>query len=107
MTIIPAWSGGKWTKAAEIIRYSNAGWQESDITAYAKLLTSVYLPQLYNGSSFNGNWELAMIDAMFGIAVFTDDVALFNHSVTFWLERYKKMGRKHLFLLMSICNNLI
>jgi hypothetical protein len=82
-----AWSALKWTRAAELIRYTNAGWASSDITAYENLLTKVYLPLMIDGSSSNGNWELSMIEAMLGIAVFNENLDLFNRAVGFWKQR--------------------
>jgi len=82
-----AWSALKWSRAAEIIRYSNAGWAQNEITQFEEMLSKVHLPLIYDGSGSNGNWELSMIEAMFGIAVFTEDWNLFNRSATFWSER--------------------
>lgn len=52
------WVGASWAKAAEIIRYSNAGWGDDDIEQFKKMLRDVYLPIVIPGSSNNGNWEL-------------------------------------------------
>ena len=52
------WAGAPWARAAEIIRYTNAGWAASDITAFENMLRNVYLPEVIVGSSSNGNWEL-------------------------------------------------
>ena len=90
-----AWASSKWPRAAEIIRYSNAGWAPADIQAFADMLNKVAVPQIYNGYKGlsyngylnNGNWELSMIEAMMGIAVFTDNHDLFNHAVLFWKQR--------------------
>jgi hypothetical protein len=82
-----AWDTEKWPRAAEIIRYSNAGWAEPDVRAFAIMLKKIYLPLIYEGSGNNGNWELSMIDGMMGIAVFTDDADLFQHATTFWRQR--------------------
>ena len=82
-----AWSAGKWTRAAEIIRYSNAGWAPADIQKFSAMLTKVVVPIIHDGSNYNGNWELTQIEAMMGIAVFTDDHALFDHAVDFWKQR--------------------
>jgi len=82
-----AWDSEKWPAAAEIIRYSNASWAESDIVAFQGMLSRVILPMINKGSGNNGNWELSMIDGLFGIAVFNDDQALFDHAVTFWQQR--------------------
>lgn len=82
-----AWGSEKWPLAAEIIRYSNAGWSSSDIQTFQNMLRNVIQPMIENGSSSNGNWELSMIDGMMGIGVFNDDQTLFNKGVTFWQQR--------------------
>jgi hypothetical protein len=43
---------------------------------------------LYAGSGSNGNWELSMIEGMIGIAVFTENLTLFNHALEFYYQRY-------------------
>ena len=52
------WAGASWVRAAEIIRYSNAGWSTADIVAFETMLRTVYVPVLSKGSDSNGNWEL-------------------------------------------------
>lgn len=52
------WAGATWPRAAEIIRYSNAGWPNEDITNFENMLRNVYLPEVIVGSNSNGNWEL-------------------------------------------------
>ena len=81
-----AWSAEKWPAAAEIIRYTYNGWAAADVTAFQKMLTTQYLPYINNnqGAGKNGNWELSMIDGMLGIAVFTEDKALFASAVSLW-----------------------
>ena len=82
-----AWSAEMWPRAAEIVRYSHAGWKPEDIQAFSDMLTKVNLPLIRNGSGANGNWELSMIEGIMGIAVFTDDRALLNHAEAMWRER--------------------
>src|SRR5262249_29671213 len=82
-----AWDASKWSRAAEIIRYSDAGWADADIQAFSDMLTNIYVPLIYDGSGNNGNWELSMIEGMMGIAVFTDDSDLLDHAMLFWRER--------------------
>jgi hypothetical protein len=82
-----AWAAEKWPRAAEIIRYSNAGWSPADIQAFSTMLTKIELPLIDKGSPANGNWELSMIEGMMGIAVFTDDRALLNHAAEMWKQR--------------------
>ena len=84
------WDAAKWPRAAEIIRYGHggsAGWLPADAAAFSNMLTNLYEPAIYAGSSSNGNWELAMIEGMMGIAVFNEDAALMQHAQTFWTQR--------------------
>ncbi|MDX1901830.1 MAG: MBG domain-containing protein [Gammaproteobacteria bacterium] len=84
------WDSEKWPRAAEIIRYGNngsAGWAQADITAFSAMLKNIYQPLIYKGSSGNGNWELTMIDAMMGIAVFNEDLPLLRYAQQMWKAR--------------------
>eukprot|EP00045_Choanoeca_perplexa_P012989 m.144645 g.144645 ORF g.144645 m.144645 type:complete len:380 (-) comp16203_c0_seq2:1058-2197(-) len=82
-----AWSAQMTTKAAELLKYNGARWQQEDQDQLAAFWKTLVLPLIVDGSTYNGNWELSMIDAMIGMAVFTNDTELFNHSVTFWRQR--------------------
>lgn len=82
-----AWDGQKWPRAAEIIRYSNAGWADSDIQQFKTMLDTAIVPQIINGSTSNGNWEISMIEALINIGVFNDEPTLFNTGVTYWKQR--------------------
>lgn len=83
-----AWSSETFPRAAEIIRYSHAGWKKEDIRDFSTLLTGVILPLIRNGDPrANGNWELSMIEGMMGIAVFTDNRALLDHAELMWEKR--------------------
>ncbi len=76
-----AWSSSKWPRAAEIIRYSNAGWSAADATAFGNMMNSAMVPLIQNGSTNNANWELSMIEGMIGIAVYNNDATLYNHAL--------------------------
>jgi hypothetical protein len=83
-----AWSAEMFPRAAEIIRYSHAGWKSTDIQEFSGLLTKVILPLICKGGPrYNGNWELSMIEGMMGIAVFTNDRALLDHAEGMWEAR--------------------
>ena len=87
-----AWSGMFYSKAAELLTYatppgswessnsriSGSPWPKDDQDAFKTMLKNVTLPLIYKGSGCNGNWELSMIDAMAGIAVFTDNIGEFQ-----------------------------
>lgn len=85
-----AWDASKWPRAAEIIRYGHegrAGWQSTDIKAFSAMLKNIYEPLIYKGSPRNGNWELSMIEAMMGIAVFNEDISLLQRAQHLWTLR--------------------
>jgi hypothetical protein len=83
-----AWSAEMWPRAAEIIRYSRAGWKRKDVQAFSDMLTKINLPLIRDGAPHNtGNWELSMIEGMMGIAVFTDDRDLLQHAEDMWRKR--------------------
>jgi hypothetical protein len=83
-----AWAGSVFPRAAEIIRYTGAGWAPADVAQFAAMLKNVYLPEVVNGAPReNGNWELSMIEASIGIAVFLDDETTFQKAVSMWRAR--------------------
>jgi hypothetical protein len=82
-----AWAAEVFPRAAEIIRYSNAGWAEADIDQFATMLTTVYLPDVVNGVDSNGNWELSMAEATINIGIFTNDQDVFEKGVSLWRKR--------------------
>ena len=82
-----AWDSQKWPRAAEIIRYSNAGWPVAQAAAFGTMLNTYMRPLLINGSTSNGNWEISMIEGLIGIGVYNDDAVAFNTGVTYWQQR--------------------
>jgi uncharacterized membrane protein len=80
-----AWAAEKWPRAAEIIRYTNAGWASTDVQAFSTMLTTHYQPILQNGAAgHDGSWELSMIDGLMGIAVFANNGTLYEIAVNMW-----------------------
>lgn len=73
------WAGSVWPRAAEIIRYTYSSWPNE--ARFATMLRTVYLPVVIVGSSSNGNWELSMMEAATGIAVFLDDRASYDRAI--------------------------
>jgi hypothetical protein len=82
-----AWTAEVFPRAAEILRYSDAGWAESDIERFAEMLRNVYLPLIQDGSKANGNWELSMIEGMMNIGIFINDQTVFSRALQMWRER--------------------
>jgi len=82
-----AWAASVFPRAAELVRHTYDGWAKRDVDAFEKMLSKVYMPLVDHGSDSNGNWELSMIEASMGIAVFLDDRAAFNTAVRLWRKR--------------------
>jgi len=83
-----AWSGAGWSRAAEIIRHTGAGWSQTGIDRFATMLRNVYLPEIINGyPSTNGNWEATMMEASIGIAVFLEDRTAYDRAVSIFRTR--------------------
>ena len=80
--LLAAWTGHLLCNAAEILRYTNAGWKSKDITAFSNMLMAVYYPLMrpYYPQA-NGNWDGAIIHSLIAIAVFTDNRPLFNNAI--------------------------
>lgn len=81
------WSAANWVRAGEIIRYSNALWADADITSFERMLRNVYIPIIINGSTQNGNWELVMMEAAIGAAVFLEDAAIYEKAMSIFAAR--------------------
>jgi len=77
------WAGASFSRAAEIIKHTHPSWPQAG--RFASTLRNVYLPEIRNGGGCtNGNWELIMMDAAVGIAVFLDDRAAFDKAIDIW-----------------------
>lgn len=79
------WSASVWPRAAEIIRYTYGNWPQ--VGRFENMLRTVYLPRVINGSNSNGNWELTMMEAAIGIAVFLEDRTAYDQAVTRFMNR--------------------
>ncbi|MFD4671363.1 alginate lyase family protein [Lentzea sp. NPDC058450] len=81
-----AWSASSWPKAAEIIKHVYGNWPNS--ARFGTMLRTVYLPEIQNGrANTNGNWELSMMEASIGIAVFLEDKAAYDKAIGIFRTR--------------------
>ncbi|KAJ4305472.1 hypothetical protein N0V90_001003 [Kalmusia sp. IMI 367209] len=89
------WVASTWARAAEIIRYTDAGWSSSSIASFEGMLRDVYLPLVREGSADNpNNIDSAMLEAAQGIAVFLDDRALYDAV----MARFKQHVASYIYL---------
>jgi parallel beta-helix repeat protein len=85
--LLAAWTGHVLCNAAEILRYSNSGWQQKDVNKFTNMLITVYYPLMrYYFPQANGNWDGAIIHSIMAIAIFTDDRKMFNNAVDHFLH---------------------
>jgi len=74
-----AWSAASFVRAAEIVRYTYDGWPKAQLDRTIAMFRTVFLPLVKGGApQAGGNWELILLDAASGIAVFLDDRPLFE-----------------------------
>ena len=77
--------GYKFVNAAEIIRYTNAGWAAADIASAEHMFKTVFYPVIQNFAPMaNGNWSLSAMMTMMGIGVFTEDHVMFQRAVDWY-----------------------
>lgn len=85
--LLAAWTGHVWCNAAEILRYTDAGWKQADIDRFTAMLLTVYYPLLrFYFPQANGNWDGAIIHSLMAIGIFTDNRALFDNAVDHFLH---------------------
>jgi hypothetical protein len=85
--LLAAWTGHLLCNAAEILRYTNSGWQQKDVDAFTNLMMTVYYPLLRNYyPQANGNWDGAIIHSVMSIAIFVDNRKIFDNAVDHFLH---------------------
>lgn len=90
--LLASWTGHVFANAAEILRYSNSGWQQKDIEQFKRMLLTVYYPtQKDFFPEANGNWDVAFANSLLCIAIFCDNREIFNATINH-LERGEGNG---------------
>ena len=86
--LVAGWCGSIFPLAAEILRASYPRWPKDKIAQFSTMLDRAFLPLLVNGNpTYNGNWELTMINGLVCIGVFNDDRASFERGLVLWRKR--------------------
>ncbi len=85
--LLSGWTGHQLCNAAEILRYTDSGWEQTDIDRFTEMLMTVYYPLMrFFFPQANGNWDGAIIHSILAIAVFTDNREMFNNGVDHFLH---------------------
>lgn len=85
--LLAGWTGHLLCNAAEILRYTDSGWQQKDIDRFTEMLMTVYYPLLrFYYPQANGNWDGAIIHSILAIAIFIDNSEMFDNAVDHFLH---------------------
>ncbi len=80
--LLAGWTGHLLCNAAEILRYTDSGWQKKEIDHFTEMLMTVYYPLIrYYYPQANGNWDGAIIHTILAMAIFTDNHEMFDNAV--------------------------
>lgn len=84
--LLAGWTGHLFCNAAEILRYTDSGWNQGDIDQFTNMLMTVYYPLLrFYYPQANGNWDGAIIQSIMSIAIFTDNREMFINALNHFL----------------------
>jgi parallel beta-helix repeat protein len=68
--------------AAEILKYSNSGWNEKDMEQFTRLVLTVFYPVVKDFfTEANGNWDACIMNIMLCIGIWTDNHEIFNRAI--------------------------
>ncbi|WP_230471168.1 alginate lyase family protein [Hymenobacter jejuensis] len=77
----------KMVQAAELLRYSNAGWSEADIQKTERHFKEVIYPVLREYAPFaNGNWDAAAVKTVLAISIFCNDRPMFEDALRYYVN---------------------
>ncbi|HTE27536.1 right-handed parallel beta-helix repeat-containing protein [Flavitalea sp.] len=84
--LLAAWTGHQLCNAAEILRYTDAGWEQKDVDSFTNMLLTAYYPLFrFYYPQANGNWDGAIIHSILAISIFTDNRKMFNNAIEHYL----------------------
>lgn len=77
----------KMVNAAEIIRYTDAGWDEDNARRFEQFCRDVIYPVLKDFAPFaNGNWDTGAIKTTMAMGVYTNDRAMFERALQYYVD---------------------
>jgi hypothetical protein len=84
-----AWAAQLFTRAAEVVKYTDPDWSQSEKDKVTVMFRQQYLPdikRMFAGSyaCYGNNWQASGIEAMLNIAVFNKNTSLFNEAIAKW-----------------------
>jgi hypothetical protein len=80
-------NGAKFLYAAEILRYTYAGWSDADIAQFEKMMLTIFYPIIRDFATFaNGNWTTGCVKTMMAIGVFCNKQEIFDRAVNWYYK---------------------
>ncbi|MCF7975796.1 MAG: alginate lyase family protein [Phycisphaerae bacterium] len=77
----------KMVNAAEILRYTDTGWSDTDIRQCEQMFMQAIYPAIRDFALFaNGNWDIAAIQTVMAIGVFCNDRAVFEKGLRYYVN---------------------
>ncbi|GEL11107.1 Por secretion system C-terminal sorting domain-containing protein [Flavobacterium glycines] len=77
--------GFMFVNAAEIMRSAYPSWAAAKVLQCQNMLKSVFYPIIGNFKPCaHGNWDIICMKALMGIAIFTEDTAMFNKTINYY-----------------------
>jgi parallel beta-helix repeat protein len=78
-------SGPEFLNAAEILKYTDSGWEKKDEEQFTRMVMTVFYPTIRDFfTEANGNWDASIINTLLAIGVWMDNHDIFNTAI----ERY-------------------
>ncbi len=78
-------NGAKLLYAAEILRYTDAGWQADDVIRFESMMLNIFYPIIQDFATFaNGNWGTGCVKTMMAIGVFCNNQTIFDRAVNWF-----------------------
>lgn len=77
----------KMVNAAELIRHTDAGWEDADIVQSERHFREVVYPVIRDFAPFaNGNWDTAAMKTMMAIAIYCDDRVMLERALRYYVN---------------------
>ena len=78
------WSSESIIRGAELIRHSDAGWQQADITRFETMLRTIYYPHLAEGWTGGSNPDASWAEGLINMGIFLDDKQIYQKGIDHW-----------------------
>lgn len=83
--LMSAWYGFNLVNAAEILRYTDAGWKDEEIAQAENMFKDVFYHLIKDWKRGRaGNWDTAITKMHLAVGVFLDDKELFDRAIAFY-----------------------